>query len=83
MKSNFTILHNSPEVIVLQDLGPWDHFKTITNDAENVIKYLHKSGRLVPPTKQVVYADSDGEPTRLLHDGAGNFTGFGIPTVSY
>lgn len=83
MKSNFIILHNSLELIVLYDLGPWDSFKTITNDAENVIKYLHESGGLVPLTKQVVYTDSEGEPTRLLHDGAGNFTGFGIPTVSY
>ena len=83
MKSNFTILTNTTQMIVLKDLGPWDHFKTITNDAENVIKYLHQSGRLLPLTKQVVYHDSEGEPTRLLHDGAGNFTGFGIPTVSY
>lgn len=77
MKSNFTILSNSPDVIVLQDLGPWDHFQTITNDAENVVAYLHKSGRLVPPTKQIVYFDSEGVTTELRHDGMGNFTGFG------
>jgi len=77
MRSNFTILSNSPDVIVLQDLGPWDHFQTITNDAENVVAYLYKSGRLVPPTKQIVYFDSDGEATELKHDGMGNFTGFG------
>jgi hypothetical protein len=43
MKSNFTIIHNSPEVIVLQDLGPWDTYKTITNDAEAVVQYLSLS----------------------------------------
>lgn len=82
MKSNFTILHNSPEVIVLQDLGPWDHFKTITNDAENVIKYLHKSGQATS-TKQIIYYDSEGEATQLVHDGKGNFVDFATPTVSH
>jgi hypothetical protein len=77
MKSNFTILSNSPDVIVLEDLGPWDMYQTITNDAENVVAYLHKSGRLVPPTKQIVYFDSEGVTTELRHDGMGNFTGFG------
>jgi hypothetical protein len=78
MKSNFTILSNSPDVIVLEDLGPWDMYQTITNDAENVVAYLYKSGRLVLPTKQIVYFDSDGETAKLNHDGMGNFTGFGF-----
>jgi hypothetical protein len=83
MKSNFTILHNSPELIVLYDLGPWDTYKTITNDAEAVVQYLYKSNRLHTASKQIVYYDSDGEATQMLHDGNGNFTGFGVPTVSY
>ena len=83
MKSNFTILTNTTQVIVLKDLGPWDHFKTITNDAEAVVQYLFKSGRLQPADKQIVYYDSDGEATRILHDSKGNFTGFGVPTVGY
>ena len=81
MKSNFTIIHNSPELIVLYDLGPWDHFSTITNDAEAVVQYLFKSGQATG-TKQIVYHDSEGEAKRLLHDGRGNFVGFGTPTVS-
>ena len=75
MRSNFTIISNAPEVIILQDLGPWDHFSTITNDAEAVVKYLFKSGQATG-TKQIVYCDSDGENTKLNHDGIGNFTGF-------
>jgi hypothetical protein len=69
-------MSNSLSVIVLQDLGPWDVYKTITNDAENVVSYLYKSGMLAPPTKQIVYFDSDGEATELKHDCMGNFTGF-------
>jgi hypothetical protein len=75
MNANFTILSNSSEVIVLRDLGPWDTYKTITNDAEAVVKYLFKSGQATG-TKQIVYFDSDGENTKLNHDGIGNFTGF-------
>jgi hypothetical protein len=75
MNANFTILSNSSEVIVLRDLGPWDTYKTITNDAEAVVKYLFKSGQATG-TKQIIYYDSDGETTKLNHDGMGNFTGF-------
>jgi hypothetical protein len=82
MRSNFTILTNTTEVIVLEDLGPWDHFSTITNDAEAVVKYLFKSGQATG-TKQIVYFDSDYIATELCHDGKGNFTRFGVPTVSY
>lgn len=78
MKCNFTILSNTTDKIVLQDLGPWDMYKTITNDAEAVVEYLYKSGRLVPPTKQIVYQDSDGEWTELYHDSNGKFDGFGF-----
>ena len=70
-------MSNSSDVIVLQDLGPWDTYQTITNDAENVVAYLFKSGRLVPTHKQIVYFDSEGQTTELKHDGMGNFTGFG------
>lgn len=83
MKSNFTIISNTPEAIVLEDLGPWTTYKTITNDAEAVVQYLYKSHRLTTEDKQIVYYDSEGEATRLLHDGRGNFVGFGTPTVSY
>ena len=82
MRSNFTILTNTTQVIVLEDLGPWDTYKTITNDAEAVVKYLFKSGQATG-TKQIVYFDSDYIATELCHDGKGNFTGFGVPTVSY
>ena len=82
MRSNFTILSNTTQVIVLRDLGPWDHFSTITNDAEAVVKYLFKSGQATG-TKQIIYYDSDEEATQLIHDGAGNFIGFGVPIVSY
>jgi hypothetical protein len=44
MKSNFRIPKITPDVVELIDLGPWDHFSTITNDAEAVVKYLFTPG---------------------------------------
>lgn len=82
MRSNFTILTNTTQVIVLKDLGPWDHFSTITNDAEAVVKYLFKTGQATG-TKQIIYYDSEGEATQLVHDGKGNFVDFATPTVSH
>ena len=80
MRSNFTILSITPEVVVLRDLGPWDRYQTITNDAEAVISHLHKSEVIGDNTK-VVYQDSEGEWTELCHDNSGNFNGFKIGTV--
>lgn len=81
MHSNFTILTNTADVIVLKDLGPWDIFKTITNDAEAVVSYLYKSSQATG-SKRIVYYDSEEEATELFHDGCGNFTGFGFAMVS-
>jgi len=49
---------------VIQDMGPWDEFPTIANDAEWVVL---SAGCLFY---------SDGVRGELLHDGV-RFTGFG------
>jgi hypothetical protein len=81
MRSNFTILSITSEVIVLKDLGPWTRYQTITNDADAVVEHLHKS-KYICETTQIVYQDSEGEWCELCHDGLGNFTGFAIGTVT-
>jgi len=75
--SNYSIESNSDEVILIKDLGPWDRYKTVTNDAEAVVAHLFRRG-LVTPNKQIIYIDSDGDYGELYHDGAGNFEGFGF-----
>lgn len=46
---------------------------SVTNDAENVVAWLHQMLDL--SDKRVEYVDSEGRVDRLLHDG-GVFTGF-------
>lgn len=77
IKSNFIINRVTPEVIELKDIGPWNKYQTITNDAEAVVAHLHQK-EMLTPEKQIVYMDSNGEWTEIFHDGMGNFEGFGF-----
>lgn len=66
------IAYSSVDFLVLRDLGPWDQFPTITNDAENVVARVAKTldGR------RLFYIDSDGRIDELLVSDAGKFVGF-------
>ena len=70
-RSNYSIVRQDKEQIVLSDDGPWDQHPTITNDAENVIEDL----RPVLNGRRVLYYDSEGELTELCHQD-GVFKGF-------
>lgn len=35
-KANYSILEDTPEFVLIKDIGPWDNFKTVTNAAEEV-----------------------------------------------
>lgn len=59
--------------ITILDLGPWDLYFTVTNDAENVIADLAKEGVL--GDRVVLYQDTEGRWDELLHEN-GEFTGF-------
>jgi len=52
-KSNYTIVREpfaytksqrEDEALIIRDLGPWDKFMTVTNNAENVVKELFEAG---------------------------------------
>jgi hypothetical protein len=81
MNANFELVAGLQphDVLVIRDLsrsggGPHDAHKTVTNDAEAVVRFLDRSGAL--ERKRLLYYDSDGELGELLHDGRGNFIGF-------
>lgn len=69
-QANYLVLEKTDERIVLQDIGPWDKYMTITNAAENVVASLGDIGN-----RRVFYYDSDGEMTELLIKN-GRFAGF-------
>ena len=70
-RSNYSVVKSDAEKIILRDIGPWDQYLTITNDAENVIEDLSP----VLHGRRVLYYDSEGELTELRHKD-GVFTGF-------
>lgn len=72
-KANYIVRERTAERIVLEDIGPWDRYMTITNAAETVIEEIELSYGI--GTRKVLYYDSDGELTELLVKN-GRFAGF-------
>jgi hypothetical protein len=60
--------------VVFKDLGPWNQYKTITNDAEDFVEALHRDGMINENTR-IFYYDSEDEKTELLHSN-NKFTNF-------
>lgn len=73
MGSNYRVLSSSDTELVIEDLGPWTRYMTVTNNAESVVAELHRSGQL--GDRRLFYYDSDGRRDELTHT-AGVFTGF-------
>jgi len=74
--ANFKIYSNYPEVrLIIQDVGPWDQYITITNDAERVVETLVSQGHLLPGRK-LYYIDSENMLTEILVED-GKFRAFG------
>lgn len=73
-RARFTVRHVGP-VIVLEDLCEQRKSASITNDAENVVRYLH-AAEISGPDSRVIYRDTEGRYDELVHDGRGGFVGF-------
>lgn len=71
-RANYEIVEDLTDRLVIRDLGPWDRFMSVTNDAENVVKEL--AGRL--NGRRLFYYDSEGFLGELLVRGDGRFDGF-------
>jgi hypothetical protein len=71
---NYKVLSATEEKVVLQDLGPWDEYLTITNGIEHVVGLLVEEGLLKSGTL-LYYYDSEGEYTGVTVRG-GKFVGF-------
>lgn len=60
--------------LVIRDVGPWDEFLSVTNDAVAVVQRLVVAG-LLPVGRRLFCYDSEGEPGELLIS-ADHFSGF-------
>jgi hypothetical protein len=77
MKScNYEIVIETPHVLIIRDVGPWDQHPTVTNDANEVVREL--APRL--GARRLLYIDSEGELDELRVKER-RFVGFapGIP----
>lgn len=70
-KANWIMVNQTSEVVLIQDVGPWDRHPTVTNDAEGVVAEIAPSlnGR------RLEYIDSDGQRDELVVKD-GKFAGF-------
>lgn len=73
-RANFKILRQTAEFILIQDVGPWDRYPTVTNDAEDVVARLTTGGKLRTGCR-LFYGDSQGRIDEILHKD-GRFLGF-------
>ena len=75
-EARFSISFEDSERLVLLDVGPWDQYPTITNDAEGVVERVVRgeSGKGLG-NRRLFYVDSEGLIDELLvRDG--KFAGF-------
>ena len=63
-RSNYKILHKDERVLLLKDVGPWDTYLTITNDAERVVSEILAMEDL--GNRRLEYIDSEGDRIRIL-----------------
>ena len=67
----FTVVKETKTCLLIQDLGPWNAYPTITNGAEEVVQLL--APRLLD--RRLEYLDSEGNRDQLLVVD-GQFAGF-------
>lgn len=75
---NFEVLQQNDEMVLLEDLGPWDKYMTITNGAEEVV------ASVAPQLgcRRLEYIDSEGNRDQILvRDG--KFAGFKLAGVRW
>lgn len=73
-RSHFTVVAMTDQVIAIIDESEQFAMMSVTNDAENVVMWLHEKGVL--ENRRLVYRDTEGRWGQLLHDGHGTFLGF-------
>ncbi len=76
MHARYSIDQDAPDLLLIRDVGPWDKHKTITNDAEHVVKELvtRLNGR------RLEYIDTEGAQAeiRIIN---GQFAGFATTVI--
>lgn len=69
--ANYKIVNDTDNYLVIEDIGPWDSHRTVTNDAETVVEELAPG----LADRKLFCIDSCGDIDRLLVKD-GKFAGF-------
>ncbi len=72
-RARYRVVRETPEAILIRDLGPWDRHPTVTNDAEQVVAELVAADRL--RGRRLFCRDSEGTIDELRVAGE-RFAGF-------
>lgn len=73
-RAQFRFVERTPERVIIEDVGPWDRFPTVTNDAEAVVDQL-VADEVLGPGQRLFYFDSEGTMDEIVVK-AGRFAGF-------
>ena len=70
-RARFDVVEDGDNVLIIQDIGPWSNYPSVTNDAEAVVRSLAP----VLNDRRLYYYDSEGDICELrVVDG--KFAGF-------
>ena len=75
LKANFSLVMNTPDWVLIRDNANETQTMSVTNDADNVVKFLKDKAILIGDSI-LYYIDTDNRVDILEHDGNGNFTNF-------
>lgn len=64
--ANFRVVGFSSKWILIQDLGPWDQYKTITNAAESVVASIASAYGEDLGGRRLAYIDSEEDVDELV-----------------
>ena len=79
-RANYRIIRNDSKIILLEDIGPWDVFQSITNAAETVLEELKPALTGGVRAKRLLYLDSEKELTEIVYNN-GKFVRFNQPST--
>lgn len=77
VRASFTVEHKDEFVVVVDMSGMGTVAMSVTNDAENVVRFLFHEG-VLNPSARLLYRDASGRWDEMRHDGRGAFQGFAL-----
>lgn len=70
--ANYKIIDDNPKYLLIEDVGPWDAYRSVTNDADSVVWELRGGLNQRP----LYYVDTLGSISRLDYDKDYKFLDF-------